>query len=508
MANYNKQHLQRAEILIEELGLTDLSAAGRRVQLSHLRKEGEPDAVLELLIKALDYDWLENLAEYLEESDPGVRYEELLQLRRKSEISDDQLALLSKRLEENQRHIYDRLRPGLRIAKYVLGRPLYAPANGLSLVFHAYQENMERVIKFIHPVLLAHEGADAVERFNMELHHLQQLDGVRGVVGVIDWGIYEGSDQEALPYLVTQYIKDGLPITTYIKRSGASIRRTLELFAQVCGAVRAAHDKGIVHRDLKPDNILVDLSGQAWVIDFGLAYGIKPRSNESWSPSPGSSQYMTPEHISADYGTVSAHSDAYCLGLILYELLVGEPPYRVATPKDITHSSLTMLGERLPDYRGTVLEQRLGQALAKKPEDRCSLSDLQLVINEAKHEFDDQQRCSATVNRKKIMLGFMLPSLVLLNVLCLISLIVTENKSNRVLEINDRPMSTVRIRWEGVTGHVKSIRLVTNNDIWQAIYQAHNVRATPDSIENHRSIPVAHSETLLPQDGKRTVAEP
>lgn len=369
----------RAEALFGQFDLTDLSPDRWRIKLQEFADRGEDPAVLKLLENSLQANWLEQISERLAALPPGGREAELQTLLDKELLSAAAAGRLHSQLNELQAGAL-LLRPGMSIDKYVLGEPLYTPEDGLSLVYHARQGDLPRVIKFIHPRRLVIDNSDAKEQFKQELQHLQALDGIQGIVSVIDWGFFRYDETGVLPFLVTHYIRDGLPITAYAKRNGLAATQRLELFARVCDAVRAAHGKGIVHRDLKPGNILVDQSGQTWVIDFGLAHAWRPwLAADIWAPSPGSRQYMSPEHVAPGYGAVGFHSDVYALGLILYELLSDEKPYVVSSPADITEAAPALIGTQNTLYRHSALEKQLARALAKQPQERCSLQELQAV---------------------------------------------------------------------------------------------------------------------------------
>jgi eukaryotic-like serine/threonine-protein kinase len=150
--------------------------------------------------------------------------------------------------------------------------------------------------------------------------------------------VYEGGSFEGQLFFAMEYVA-GVPITTYAQQKGLSLHLRIELFIPVCQAVHHAHTKLILHRDLKPANILVvEKEGRpvVKVIDFGIAKALAPdhavlRADSSALPATqvgyvlGTPQYMSPEQArgSAD---IDASSDTYTLGIILYELLVGEPP--------------------------------------------------------------------------------------------------------------------------------------------------------------------------------------
>ncbi|MBL8179663.1 MAG: tetratricopeptide repeat protein [Bryobacterales bacterium] len=167
---------------------------------------------------------------------------------------------------------------------------------------------------------------EALQRFLIERQILARLEH-ENIARLLD-----GGRNGSVPYVVMEYV-DGVPITAYAKERDLSVRQRLELFRTVCSAVRHAHQSLVVHRDLKPSNILVTKDGVVKLVDFGIAKLIReePAAEALTQPFERilTPEYASPEQIS---GTpVTTASDIYSLGVVLYELLAGDSPYRFTT---------------------------------------------------------------------------------------------------------------------------------------------------------------------------------
>ncbi|MEM7052798.1 MAG: serine/threonine-protein kinase [Acidobacteriota bacterium] len=142
-----------------------------------------------------------------------------------------------------------------------------------------------------------------------------------------------GTTEDGLPYFAMEYI-DGLPIDGYCRQEGLSLRRRLELFRTVCDAVRYAHQNLIVHRDLKPSNLLVTGEGVPKLLDFGIAKLLDSEaSSRTFAPTGPGIRLLTPEFASPEQvrgEPLTTATDIYSLGVLLYLLLTGRPPYRFA----------------------------------------------------------------------------------------------------------------------------------------------------------------------------------
>ena len=179
-------------------------------------------------------------------------------------------------------------------------------------------------------VKLIKRGMDTnavLKRFVMERQILANLEHPN-IAGLLDGG----STTDGLPYLVMEYV-EGEPITKYCDSHRFSTVERLELFRKVCSAISHAHQNLVVHRDIKPSNILVTEDGTPKLLDFGIAKLLHP----DWSLDTNEAtatmfRVMTPEYASPEQIRglpITTASDVYSLGVVLYELLSGERPYKI-----------------------------------------------------------------------------------------------------------------------------------------------------------------------------------
>ncbi|HUT45541.1 MAG TPA: protein kinase, partial [Sedimentisphaerales bacterium] len=217
--------------------------------------------------------------------------------------------------------------PGTKIGRYELLSLI--GEGGMGLVYLAEQkEPVKRKVAF-KIVKLGMDTRQVVARFEAERQTLALLEHPN-IAHVFD----AGTTDAGRPYFVMEYV-EGKSITAYCDEHKLNIEQRLRLYEQVCQGIHHAHQKGIIHRDIKPSNILVSVRGQRAVpkiIDFGIAKAITEPLIEKTSYTEqgqllGTPEYMSPEQAEMAYQDVDTRSDIYSLGVLLYELLAGVPPF-------------------------------------------------------------------------------------------------------------------------------------------------------------------------------------
>jgi len=202
---------------------------------------------------------------------------------------------------------------------------------GMGVVYRArradgsYQQDVAvKLIRPLHLMAAPEFRRQMLARFEQERILLARLEHPN-IARILDGG----RTASGLPWLAMEFV-DGVPLTDYCERHALDLHARLQLFLKVCAGVQEAHSHLVVHRDLKPDNILVTRDGQPKLLDFGIARTL----GDDAGGDPGATQltamtpaYASPEHVRRQPLTTA--SDVYSLGVLLYQLIAGERPYRL-----------------------------------------------------------------------------------------------------------------------------------------------------------------------------------
>ncbi len=205
---------------------------------------------------------------------------------------------------------------------------------GMGVVYKAWERGLGRPVALKMVLRGEHATPADLARFQVEARAAAHLDHP-GIVPLYGAGEHEGQ-----AYLAMRYV-EGETLAALLARGPLRPREAAGLLAGVARAVHFAHERGILHRDLKPSNVLLDRAGQPHITDFGLAKRVAGAEavpvlsgGTSSGAIVGTPAYMAPEQISGSRGTLSPASDVYALGVVLYEMLTGRPPFQAPTPVD------------------------------------------------------------------------------------------------------------------------------------------------------------------------------
>ncbi|HUF12344.1 MAG TPA: protein kinase [Longimicrobiales bacterium] len=255
--------------------------------------------------------------------------------------------------------------------RYALERML--GQGGMGMVYLARDLKYDRLVavKF-----LSDEPARAVsgERFLREIRTTARLNHAH-ILSVHDSGEIDGQLYYVMPHVEGASLRERIDRTSRLP-----VREALRIASEAASALSYAHAHGIIHRDIKPDNILLDPEGHVYVADFGLAHALSAVDSSRLTQQGlvvGSPAYMSPEQAGGEQ-VVDGRSDLYSLGCVLYEMLVGEPPFPGKSAHATLHSHLTEPPPSLRSRRADVppsLEGLLARLLAKAPESRYPTAD-------------------------------------------------------------------------------------------------------------------------------------
>jgi serine/threonine-protein kinase len=251
---------------------------------------------------------------------------------------------------------------------------------GMSTVYRALDETLQRRVAI---KLLNREVAtesDQLERFRREARAVAQLSHPN-IVGVIDAG-----EDEGRPYIVFEYV-EGETLKERIRRMGRlPIAEAVAYAIEIARALGAAHARHIVHRDVKPQNVLLDEEGRAKVTDFGIARTLDEEGLTADGRVLGTTDYVSPEQALGQ--PVTGQSDLYSLGVVLYEMLTGEVPFRgenqVAVAMKHVRDQIPDVQHKRPEVSATlaaVVETATAKRLeARYADDAELIADLEDVL--------------------------------------------------------------------------------------------------------------------------------
>jgi serine/threonine-protein kinase len=243
-------------------------------------------------------------------------------------------------------------------------------SGGMSTVYRAFDPTLERwvAIKLMHRDIS--EDPDQLERFRREARAVARLSHPH-VVTVIDFGEDDGT-----PYIVLEYV-EGETLKERIKRMGRlPVAEAVAYAIEIGRALSCAHSERLVHRDVKPQNVLIDMDGRGKVTDFGIARSLEAHGLTATGRVLGTTDYVSPEQALGQ--EVGEQSDVYSLGIVLFEMLTGEVPFRadsqVAVAMKHVRETMPDVQRRRPEVSAS-LAAVLEHATAKETANRYATAD-------------------------------------------------------------------------------------------------------------------------------------
>ncbi len=372
----------------------------------------ESNDLRELLLQALDLEG-EARDSFISHACAGnaTREAELRQMLADSEKADDffsnahgstaQASHIQKPFTEVE---------GERVGNFILRQQI--GEGGFGMVWMAEQMEPVKRMVALKVVKAGMDTKQVLARFEAERQALAMMNHPN-IAKVLE----AGATASGRPYFTMELVK-GIPITDFCDQRKLDVTQRLELFRDVCSAVQHAHQKGVIHRDLKPSNVMVTLAGDeplVKIIDFGIAKATQCKLVEKtlftrFGQFLGTPVYMSPEQTAMSALDVDTRSDIYSLGVLLYELLAGVPPFDQQTLFSVAQDEmLRMIREEEPQTPSTRISQLQTQngatAMRKSPVPASTLKgELDWIVMKAiekdrSRRYESASAFAADINR-------------------------------------------------------------------------------------------------------------
>jgi hypothetical protein len=236
---------------------------------------------------------------------------------------------------------------------------------GMAAVYKGFQPSMNRTVavKVLAPQFSADESF--IRRFKNEAQTIAQLEH-KHILPVYDFG-----EEGGVLFIVMRYLEGGV-LEDLITPEGMELTEVYKYFSQIASALHYAHGKGVVHRDLKPSNVMVDAQGDSFLMDFGIAKVLAGAEKLTGTGGVvGTPTYMAPEQCAGQ--EADSRMDVYALGVMLFEMLTGKPPFMADNPMALMLRHVNDPAPAPSEFKpglSPAIDAVVLRALTKRPEER------------------------------------------------------------------------------------------------------------------------------------------
>ena len=337
---------------------------------------------------------------------------------------------------------------------------------GMGIVYKAEDVRLQRTValKFLPPHLA--DSAELKERFLIEARAAAGLSHPNICV------IHEVGKEQDRSFIAMEYV-EGETLRDKIKKGPLKTEDALAVASQIAAGLGEAHHKGIVHRDIKSANIMVTAKGQAKVMDFGLA---KLRGGSSLTKSQttlGTVAYMSPEQAKGE--EVDGRSDLWSLGIVLYEMLTGELPFRGDRDLSIIHSIVHEDPKPIKSRKPPVpleLQQVVARALKKKREARYGLAE-DILKDLKAYEETLRAEASGVFNLRSLVKRLRRPAIAVPTALAIVAIAVL------AVWFFGRQ---AKIRWARQEILPEVERMIADNDVWRNLVSPYRLAVQAEAV--------------------------
>ena len=258
----------------------------------------------------------------------------------------------------------DSVQPGLRLDRYYVESVI--AEGGMATIYRGWDPRSERPVALKVPRMEAECDVVFYDRFRREEQIGQKLEHP-GIVKVFP------NEERSRLYMVMEWIEGASLRTLLYRQQKLPPDRAVRITLRICDALEYLHSHGVIHRDLKPENIIVDADDRIKLIDFGIAgsAGARRLTFGKFSPMMGTPDYISPEQVQGKRG--DARSDLFALGVMLYEMLTGKPPFHGPNPLAIMNDRLQNIPRPPREINPAVspqLQTVIQRALERDPQRR------------------------------------------------------------------------------------------------------------------------------------------